>query len=79
MQSALTHATINCIRLRQKHKSYTISRLLQQNNIHLSEVSLILRLLSNFLDLCTKCYAATRSCTALQKLINMHMTFDLST
>ena len=41
VQYAVDHAAINWIRLRQKHKNYTISRLLQQN-LHLSE---ILRLL----------------------------------
>jgi len=42
-----------------------VSRLLQQN-IHLSEVSLILRLLPS-LDFHIKRYAAVGSCTALQK------------
>ena len=62
---------------RQKLKSY-VSRLLQQN-IRLSEVSLILRLLPSFSDFHTKCYAITSSCTALQTLSNMHVTFDLFT
>ena len=78
VQYALAHGAIHyCIRLRQKHKSY-VSRLLQQS-IHLSEVSLILRLLPSFLDFHTKWYAITSSCTALKMLSNMHATFDLFT
>jgi len=61
----------------RKLKSY-VSRLLLQN-IHLSEVSLILRLLPSFLDFHTKCYAITSSCTALQTLSNTHVTFALFT
>jgi len=59
MQYALAPVTINCIGLRQKPKIYPISRLLQQN-IHLSEVNLILGLLPSLELPC--CYAATSSC-----------------
>ena len=77
MQYALARVTINCIRLRQKPKIYPISRLLQQN-IHLSEVNLILGLLPSLELPC--CYAATSSCAVLQTLVTtVLVTFDLST
>jgi len=62
--------------VRQRRKNY-VSKLLQQNS-HLSEVSLILKHFHRYLDFHIKGCASTTSCTVLQKLINMHVTFDLS-